>query len=139
MALVVAVLVVALLVALAVVALVVAGLVVGLRTSCLLINLGGGVLDRVSSLLLIVFALLTLIIGAGAGRRGHRGGRGRRRRVAGKRAGDPTPGQQRQGGNGNDQLPRVHLGVPFGLGPRLLEAFFRQTETRILDPIGDDR
>ena len=65
--LVVAVLVVALLVALAVVALVIAGLVVGLCASRLLIDFGGGVLDRVRGLLLVVFALLTLIISAGAG------------------------------------------------------------------------
>ena len=77
MGLVVAVLVVALLVALAVVALVVAGLVVGLRASRLLINLGGGILDRVRGLLLIVFALLTLIVGTGGGRRLRRGRRGR--------------------------------------------------------------
>jgi hypothetical protein len=65
--LVVAVLVVALLVALAVVALVIAGLVVGLCASCLLIDFGGSVLDLVRGLLLVVFALLTLIISAGAG------------------------------------------------------------------------
>jgi len=75
--LVVAVLVVALLVALAVVALVVAGLVVGLRASRLLINLGRGILDRVRGLLLIVFALLTLIVGANGGRRQRRGRSGR--------------------------------------------------------------
>src|SRR4029450_6484161 len=65
--LVVAVLVVAFVVALAVVALVVASLIIGLGASCFLLDLGGGVLDLVRGLLLVVFALLTLIISAGAG------------------------------------------------------------------------
>ena len=66
-----------LVVAVLVVALFVAGLVVGLRASRLLINLGRGILDRVRGLLLIVFALLTLIVGANGGRRQRRGRSGR--------------------------------------------------------------
>src|SRR5436190_4762243 len=119
MGLVVAVLVVAWLVALAVVALVVAGLVVGLRAGRLLTNFGGGVFDLVCRLLLIVFALLTLIIGAGRGRLRRRARRGRRHRVAGERSGDSGAREQRQGGHGDDQLPWVHPGRPFVPGARL--------------------
>src|SRR5438067_5250884 len=119
MVLVVAVLVVALLVALAVVVLVVAGLVVGLCASRLLINLGGSALDLVRGLLLIVFGLLTLIIGAGGGRLRRRARRGGRRRVAGERSGDSGAREQRQGGHGDDQLPWVHPWRLFVPGARL--------------------
>src|SRR5437763_435232 len=134
MVLVVAVLVVALLVALAVVVLVVAGLVVGLRASRLLINLGGSALDLVRGLLLIVFGLLTLIIGAGGGRLRRRARRGGRRRVAGERSGDSGAREQRQGGHGDDQLPWVHPGSPFVPGARLRPRFGARAGSRQRGP-----